>query len=135
MLAVLASIAAGRAEFGAAQAKSSRYAEFGMALVPLSAVSWDALLKGRKRLRAALLAALWLCLFLAFLNNWRFRDYRVERASRLKGVECVREYYLRGGEGFCPMIYPAPAGTRLDAARRLDAAFYRDLGLPAAGGE
>lgn len=133
MLAVLASIAAGRGEFGAAQSKTSRYVEFGMALVPLSAVSWWALLKGREGLRAALLAALWLALFLAFLNDWRFRDYRVERALRLKGVECVRDYYLRGGEGLCPTIYPAPLGPRLDAARKLGAAFYRDLELPAEG--
>lgn len=133
MLAVLASIAAGRGEFGAAQAKTSRYVEFGMALVPFSAVSWWAMLGGKERLRAALIAALWVSLFFAFLNNWRFRDYRVERAARLKGVECVREYYLRGGEGLCPEIYPAPLGSRLDAARRLDASFYRGLKLPAGG--
>ncbi len=133
MLAVLASIAAGRGEFGAAQSKTSRYVEFGMALVPFSAVSWWALLGARVRLKGVLLAALWTTLFLAFLNDWRFRDYRVERALRLRGVECVRDYYLRGGEGFCPEIYPAPLGSRLDAARKLDAAFYRDLKLPAEG--
>lgn len=133
MLAVLALIAAGRGEFGPAQSKTSRYVEFGMALVPFSAVAWDALLGGRRGMRAALLAALWLSLFLAFLNNWRFRDYRVERASRLRGVECVRDYYARGGDGLCPEVYPAPLGARLDAARRLDASFYRDLRLPAEG--
>jgi len=133
MLAVLASIAAGRGEFGAAQSKTSRYVEFGMALVPFSAASWGVLLKDRRGLRAAFVAALWLSLFVAFLNNWRFRDYRVERAARLKGVECVRDYYLRGGEGLCPEVYPGPIGPRLDAARRLDAAFYRDLKLPAEG--
>jgi hypothetical protein len=132
-LAVLASIAAGRGEFGAAQSKTSRYAEFGMALAPFAAVSWWALLKGREGPRAALLAALWLSLFLAFLNDWRFRDYRVERAARLKGVECVRDYYRHGGEGLCPTIYPTPLGPRLDAARKLDAAFYRDLELPPEG--
>jgi hypothetical protein len=77
--------------------------------------------------------ALWLSLFLAFLNNWRFRDYRIERAARLRGVECVRDYYLRGG-GLCPEVYPAPLGRRLDAARELDAAFYRDLRVSAGGG-
>ncbi len=133
--AVLALVAAGRAAFGAAQAKSSRYAEFGMVLVPLSAVSWGRLLRRDRRVRDAFLAALWAALFAAFLNNWRFRDYRVEHAGRLKGVECVRAYYLKGGDGLCPVIYPAPLGARLEAARKLDAAFYRDLNLPAAGGE
>jgi hypothetical protein len=104
-----------------------------MALIPFSAAAWDSLLKDRKWPRAALLSALWLALFLAFVNNWRFRDYRIERAARLKGVGCVRDYYLGGGEGFCPEVYPAPLGARLDAARRLDASFYRDLKLPAGG--
>ncbi|HEV2859956.1 MAG TPA: hypothetical protein VGX48_03040 [Pyrinomonadaceae bacterium] len=132
LLAVLASVAAGRAAFGAAQAKSSRYAEFGMVLVPLSAVSWASLLPSNRRMRNALLAVFWAALFAAFFNNWRFRDYRVEHAARLKGVECVRSYYLAGGDGLCPTLYPAPLGPRLDAAKRLDAAFYRDLNPPAA---
>lgn len=135
LLAVLASVAAGRAAFGAAQAKSSRYAEFGMVLVPLAAVSWAGLLRHNKRMKAAFLAVLWAAVFAAFLNNWRFRDYRVEHAARLKGVECVRSYYLAGGDGLCPVLYPGPLGARLESAKKLDAAVYRDLNLPAAGGE
>jgi hypothetical protein len=135
MLAVLASIAAGRAGFGLWQSKSSRYAEFGMALIPLSAVSWGRLLRHDEKVRRAFLGVLWAALFVAFANNWRFRDYRVEQATRTKAVECVREYYLRGGDGFCPVLYPRPLGPKLESAKRINAAFYRDLNLSEEGGE
>lgn len=68
-LAVLASIAAGRYGFGPLQAKSTRYAEFGMALVPLSALAWGFALRKRKLAKSVALAALWVLCFAAFWDN------------------------------------------------------------------
>jgi hypothetical protein len=133
-LAVLASIAAGRYGFGLLQAKSTRYAEFGMALVPLSALAWGFVLRRRKLSKALALGALWVLLFAAFWDNWRFTEYVFYNAHRNLGVKCVREYYVKGGEALCPDLYPAPLASRLDAARGLNVSFYRGLNLPEQGG-
>jgi hypothetical protein len=126
-LAVLASISAGRAAFGPLQSKSSRYAEFGMALIPLTALAWGLVLRRRGRLRAAVLVGLWLLLFATFWDNWRFADYLHHHGQRKLGVRCVEQYYLKGGEALCPRIYPDPLAQQLEAAKELDASFYRGL--------
>jgi hypothetical protein len=129
-LAVLASISAGRAAFGPLQSKSSRYAELGMILIPLSALAWGFVLRHKKGLRAVFLTCLWVVLCATFWDNWRFGDYLHHYGQRMLGVKCVRQYYVAGGDALCPRIYPSSLASRLDAARDLNASFYRELNIP-----
>jgi hypothetical protein len=131
VLAVLALVGMGRAAFGTVQAKTSRYSELGMALVPLSALAWGFALRRWKALKAVCLAALWLFFFTTFLDNWRFKEYAYYNGVRRAGVSCVRDYYLKGGDAACAELFPASLATRLDAARDLNVSFYRELNLPA----
>jgi hypothetical protein len=138
LLAVLASISASRAGFGARYAKSSRYAEFGMILIPLSLLSWSFFLNGKERLKKQLIAGIWFFCFLTFGNNWlwfgnydagvaSFRSYQVVAAIKMAGVECVKTYYFQGGDGYCPTIYPNVAAPKLEEAKKLNASFYRRI--------
>lgn len=68
-----------------------------------------------------------------FWDNWKFDDYMYYQGERMLGVRCVRQYYLKGGDALCPRLYPGSLATRLDAAKELNASFYRDLELPDQG--
>jgi len=129
ILAVLASVAIGRARDLGVPANTSRYAEFGMTLILTTVMSWSLLLKDKRRLRIVVTTFLWVLCFATFWNNWRFRDYRIEAIRRQAGVQCVKAYYDGGGEAICPTIYPASLATRLDQAAKLNPSFYRDLGI------
>lgn len=133
LLAVLASISAGRVAFGPGQSKSSRYAEFGMALIPNSALGWGFLLRDRKRVKAVCLACLWVLCSVTFWDNWRFDDYMYYQGNRMLGVRCVRQYYLTGGDALCPRLYPGSLAARLDAARELKASLLSRSGTAPSG--
>ncbi len=127
MLGILASIAMGRAHFSPS-AKISRYADFGMMLVPFSALAWAIFLKERPQLKKYVLVGFWIFCCLGFSYKWLwFPVYRVQRDSRLVGVECIKSYYQHQGPGMCPTLYAAPMGPMLDEAKRLNLSFYRDL--------
>lgn len=127
MLGVLASIAAGRGNFSPS-AKISRYADFGMMIVPFMAFAWAIFLKDRPNLKKYVLVGLWIFCCLGFSYKWLwFRVYTVQRDSRKEGVECIRSYYQHGGAGDCPTLYMAPIGPMLDDAKRLDLSFYREI--------
>jgi hypothetical protein len=127
VLAVLASLAAGRAGFGVEQAKQSRYFEFAMSLIPLSVVNWALLLQRRQRLKAAVLASLWIFCLLTFWNSWKdFQNYKLESVRRNDGLKCLSAYYQRNAGNNCPTIYPEPIPTPfLEAAKTLNVSFYR----------
>jgi hypothetical protein len=130
ILAVLASISTGRGGFGVEQAKSSRYAEFGMVLIPLSMLNWSIFLYHTKKLKGFVLAVLWFFCFLTFWDNWGdFRNYEREAGRRKQGIECIRAYYQGGGEALCPTIFPYSLPRFLAQAKRLDVSFYRNLNL------
>lgn len=80
-----------------------------------------------------MLVGLWLLLFATFWDNWRFADYLHHHGQRKLGVRCVEQYYLKGGEARCPRIYPDPLAPQLEAAKELDASFYRELNMEAGG--
>jgi len=127
MLGVLASIAMGRANFSPS-AKISRYADFAMMLAPFAAVAWAIVLKDRPKLKGYVLAGFWLFCCLGFSYKWLwFPVYRVQRDSRLEGVQCIRSYYKTGEPGMCPTLYSAPIGAMLDEAKRLNLSFYREI--------
>lgn len=128
LLAVLAVTTLGRAGFGVRLAKASRYTEFGMALVPLSALAWALFLEGRRRLRAWVLAGVWVfCLAGSWSSWWEFGDYKSQAIYRVTGMRCLKVYYDRGGAARCPLLHPEDLGERLEAGKRLNASFYREL--------
>lgn len=128
ILASLSVITIGRARFGLEQAKSSRYSEIGMMLVPLSVLSWSILLQERKRWRAYFLAAFWLFCFFTYQNNWSdFDHYESESKQRIRGLICIENYYVGIGDANCPSIYPGPLAPKLEEAHILNLSFYRDI--------
>jgi hypothetical protein len=138
ILAVLGSASVTRAGFGVGVAKSSRYAEFGMILIPFSLLNWSFFLKDRERSRNQVIAGLWVFCFLTFANNWigfgnydagapSFRNYPALAARKMVGVECVRAYYFQGGNGNCPTIYPGVLAAELEEAKKLNVSFYRSM--------
>ena len=126
-LAVLASIAMGRTNFSPS-AKISRYADFGMMLVPFTALAWAIFLKDKPKLKKYVLVGFWVFCSLGFSYKWLwYRQYRVQRDSRLEGVACIKSYYKTGQPGICPTIYAAPIGGMLDRAKSLNLSFYREI--------
>ncbi len=127
MLAVLASIAGGRANLSPS-AKISHFADFGMMLVPFSALAWAIFLKDRPNLRKYVLVGLWIFCCLGFSYKWLwFSVYRVQGDSRKEGVECIKSYYKHGGPGMCPTLHAIPVGPMLDEGEKLNMSFYREI--------
>jgi hypothetical protein len=132
LLAGVAAISLGRASFGVAQARSSRYAEYLLPLLPLTGAAWYRSLNGRRNAQLAAVALLWVTCSLTFLDDWRaFRFYAYEGARRRAGLECAERYYYEASNGVCPTIFPDdfPGGLApfLDSAKRLNASFYRKM--------
>lgn len=124
--ASLAAISMGRADFFDAS-KSSRYAEFGQLLIPLSAFSW-ALVVTNNAWRRSLIAALWLFCAVALSSNFDFAAYmHPEHQFRIAGVKCAEQYYKGLGDGNCIDLYPYPIADRLDLAKALNLSFYQKL--------
>ena len=129
VLAVLASVSAGRAGMGTEHSKESRYFELAMPLLPLSIVNWTVFLQDKKRWRTAALVILWIICCLAFGDNWRqFRFYKREAVKRQMGIACLQAYYEGRGDSNCPTLYPVPLPTRLlEQAKNLNVSFYRRI--------
>lgn len=128
ILAALAAITVGRANFGIEQSKSSRYSEIGMILIPLSVLAWSVLLQHNMKLRAYALSLLWLFCFFTFQNNWSsFSDYKSMARDRTKGILCVESYYAGRGDANCPTLFPTPIAQQLDEAKRLNISFYQNV--------
>lgn len=128
ILASLSVITIGRASFGVAQAKGSRYSEIAMMLIPLTVLVWALLLKERKTVRAGVLLSLWLLCFLTFQDNWyQFSQYEAAAKQRTRGVLCIERYYAGQGDGNCPSLYPAPIAAKLNEAKRLHLSFYQSI--------
>ena len=71
LLAAFAAIALGRAGYGIAQSKASRYSEFGMMLIPLTLTHLWYWLNQRPQTRVWVVALFWFFLFGTFANHWR----------------------------------------------------------------
>lgn len=128
VLASLSSITMGRANFGVGQSKSSRYAEIIQMLIPLSVAMWVIFLDNYKNGRYFVLAAFWIFCVISFLTFWNFsRPYSMASQGKNKGLECVRNFYLNGGDGNCPTIYPVPIADRLEFDRTLKLSFVKEI--------
>jgi hypothetical protein len=126
ILASLALVSMGRGALGIEQAKSSRYAEIGMVLIPFTAVLWARFLSGRSRqLKILALGLFWLLCFVVFRNNFGYSMYAETYRMRQEAVECVYAYYEHGGPTICRTVYGEDISGRLETARRLNLSFYR----------
>jgi hypothetical protein len=133
MLARVAAIAVGRGRLPLDYSKTSRYTEFSLMLVPLTAAAWSLALAPWPRAARAFLVVLWSALLLPFANNWNFASaYAPIRAERVVGFRCLKQYYAataahRPRPVFCPPIYVRPVRPVLEQARRLDVSFFRRI--------
>jgi hypothetical protein len=128
ILAVLAAITLGRGNF--AEPKTSRYSEFGMMLIPLSALAWWLVCK-EGGTQKVILPFLWLVCCGSFLNNWSTQKYAEEKQIELYNLECVEGYYNGIGDGVCQGRTTA---SDLDRARDLGAKFTRQFHSIEGGG-
>lgn len=128
ILATVCSISIARASFGVAQSKSSRYAEFGMLLIPFTVLAWRTLFQEDARKRELSTALLGVFLFSSFLGDWSlFSTYQADAAERRKGLQCIERFYELGSNSRCPTIYPGLLSDRLSEAKALDISFYRTI--------
>ncbi|WP_437204471.1 hypothetical protein [Planctomicrobium sp. SH664] len=120
ILAALASVSAGRAPFGIAYSKASRYTEIASLLLPLVAVAWSRALQSHSRWRTLPLAAVVGLAALGFLNDWRLvRTYKSIADQRRQGVECIRQQVQTGGPIVCKEVYPGDLTERVHRAVEL----------------
>lgn len=125
IISAQAVISLGRAGFGIDQAKSSRYAEVGMILVPCLMFGFWIIFDLNKHVRRRLLGCLAGFFFVGFFPHWGFSGYRSASWSRVDGLECITKYYRHESvSANCPSLYPEPITTRLENARQLRLSFY-----------
>lgn len=133
VLSVLAGISFARGGMGLEWAKSSRYGELAVILLPLSAMAWHLRFRNQPRTRARALACLWGLGFLGFSGNWDFSIYDLIADQRRRGLECLKRHYQGQGPALCPDLYPFPLAEKLEQAKKLDVSFYR--GVSGSGAE
>jgi hypothetical protein len=126
-VAALATITIGRAGFGVALSKSSRYAEVGQLLVPAAALAWALVLADRPAFMKSALSVLWVVCAYALHDDWDASVYREHLSEQQAAVRCIRRYYREGGDGLCPVAYPRPLHECLEYAKVLRPSFYQEL--------
>jgi len=131
ILVSLAAISLGRGNLGGP--KAPRYAEIAGLLIPLSVCAWWRAIRDGRR-RVVILSLVWVILFVAHRDNWRFDIYREQEMVRRAGLDCIRSYYEGEGEPVCPEVFPRPMGGFLDRARGLELNFVKTMmGTPRKG--
>ncbi|HXX69145.1 MAG TPA: hypothetical protein VEK07_18305 [Polyangiaceae bacterium] len=132
LLSSLATISLGRAWAGAGGAKSGRYGEVALFLVP---ITWVLFGRALRRIRqpswahALTAVAAALILLMPARANFEYgRIYGAQRERRLAGLRCLHEHYYRGGGPYCADIYndPKTALLLLQRARALRLSFVAE---------
>lgn len=131
VLAALAAITMGRAEYGKGNSKTSRYTEITIMLVPLSAALWVSFLGEREKLRKYILIGFWIFCGFGLSRCWNFpKAYQQVYAARQEGLACIKDYYQNGGVANCPTIYPSPIADRLDFVKTVPVSFIKEINNP-----
>lgn len=126
LLAGLAGVALSRGIWGPSYAKTSRYAELALPLVPVAALCWWRLLEARPRARAAAVALAWALPAVGLADDWTRDTYRAIEASKREAVVVIAA--RRPGEPLrCLRVYGGDLEERVEAARRLGVSFTRAL--------
>lgn len=124
---MVASIAIGRAGAGIGAAKSSRYSEFALFVLPLTAFLYFCWLEKRPEWRKAVLGFLFaLCLF-TFSNNWDFSVYRRIHIQLSEGRQCAQHGLSSVGPIDCPGLFPGDLRPWLDRAKRMHSGQFERL--------
>jgi hypothetical protein len=123
MTVVVVSI--GRAGWGLSSSKTIRYSEFGLLLVPLTAVGWWNVLAHSLKLRTIVITLLFLFFSVSFLDDWSFKYYYETQTERLRTVQCVKEYYQKNQQAECAKSFSPETRTSLIRAKELNISFYR----------
>ncbi len=128
ILGALMSISLSRALKGFGQAKSDRYLEFVMMLMPLAASHWMVLFEKRKVLGYGAVLVIWLFCFSNFSNKWTGeKKYRGERARRIRTWHAAEKYYFGNPARYRPLVFFQPRASQLETAKRLNLSFYRRM--------
>lgn len=124
VLMSLATISLGRAGFDVGNAKSSRYSEIAMLLVPITiGILWVDRVR-QWRMQRVMLITTALVSGIGLANNWDFlTQYQKIASDRLTGLNCVGQVLMKDGSGSCPMLYPAPIKDRIKVASEMKASF------------
>jgi hypothetical protein len=128
VMGLLFSVAIGRGGWGVQGSKTSRYTEFAIFLIPLTAASWANFLVGRPAARLRVLVTLWLVCAVNFRHHWSTVHYQELSARIRAGQACVARAHSRGEEILCPTIHPAPLTQLVGRARGARASYMRHLG-------
>lgn len=119
VLGAMASIALSRVGFGIGQAKTSRYAELGILLVPFIGWLWWRLGHTSVRFQKNYKYFIWF-IFIGFAGDYSYEKYFRVGRERRESLECIASYYRGENKtGDCPILYPGPLGERLDRAKQL----------------
>lgn len=119
VLGALASIALSRVGFGIGQAKTSRYSELSILLVPFIGWLWWRLAQELPRFKKYHRYFVWF-IVLGFAGDYSYYTYFRVQQERTEALECIAKYYRgENKNGDCPILYPAPIGDRLDRAKEL----------------
>lgn len=124
-LAFLATIAVTRAVF-VGTSKASRYAEFGLMLIPLASIAWWLALRNPVR-RYAVLLVFWLACFITFRDDWSFSPYREGSQMDAFVLESLDDYTAGRGDGSFPWTHPKPLPPFFAGAAGLDVKFTRQF--------
>jgi hypothetical protein len=129
ILGSLASISMARAGFGPEQAKSSRYAEISIILLPMLWVLVQAVLgKAPDKARKIISVGIMLLLVVPFHNHFQWKKvYHREYKDKLETQECIRNYYNGQGDGNCPKTFLDSISDRLDWAKELGISFSYEM--------
>ncbi len=130
ILGSLASISTARAAFGPAQAKTSRYTEISMLLIPLMWILIVSASRELPRLLSKIACALaLLAIIVPFYNDFGWKSvYSKELEKKLATRQCLGDYYIRGrGDGNCFMSCPGSLADKLIRAEQLGIVFIHEL--------
>ncbi len=128
ILAALAVIALGRGASGLG-AKSSRYAEIAILLIPLTYMGYARIFADRPLLRKRVLVGISAFLFISFIDDWKFNKiYQTHYLGMEDGKKCLRDYFSDPTlSAFCPTLYPEPLNSRLSWGRDLKLKIWDEL--------
>ena len=121
--ACLALIAASRAGFGVWQSKSSRYAEVGILILPLTILAIDKVQQMFRARPVYLKVFITICMLLPLKGNFSFpKAYKEISEIKQLSQNCIDDYYLGKNKGDCPG-YIANIADRLEYAKSLKLRF------------
>jgi multisubunit Na+/H+ antiporter MnhF subunit len=128
ILGMLMTISISRSLKGFGQAKSIRYMDFVMILMPLTASHWMLLFERKRLWGYGVVMMIWLFCLANFSNKWSGeRSYKSWRATRISTWRCAEYYYYVNPKGYSPRIFFQPRASQLEMAKRLNLSFYKKM--------